>query len=409
MDIPAPTAIHGVNPKVGVDPPDVIISPPAAANNVGPQQTTAASATGSSPVRFGWRDVGGTDLHMLMLHREIKSRRVSGRRQSVDEYTRTETEILDVMRAEAQAFLDGDIKALASHWVHDAKTTRMVAWAQIGIKVMHGWDDVLAQAKTGLERYPPSGPRKFEDCLRWENVSITQCGDMAWVLYDQTGISSDPAFRISGLQHELKIFHRVDGTWKIACMVLLKPGFEHVDTPLIHVGADGRIIWMNAGARTRMVEHPGLKISAGKLRARHRDHDDKLQRALERVMRALETQVDPRSEIYESQPVALGESDEGVLEYCWVFPEDGRICISFDDQIRTEKRLAMAEEIYSLSPAQCRLARLLIEGHELAAAADVLDVSINTVRTQLHRMLDKTGVRRISSLVRVLLSVELPS
>ncbi|WP_068115774.1 LuxR C-terminal-related transcriptional regulator [Tropicimonas marinistellae] len=320
-----------------------------------------------------------------------------------------EEEILAVMRAEAQAFLDGDIDALASHWVQTEDTARMVAWAQVGTKVIRGWEDVLAQAKAGFERHPPSGPRRLEDCLRWENFTVVIGTDMAWVLYDQTGMSNDQKFRISGLQHELKIFHRVDGQWKIACMALLKPGFEHVDTPRIQVNTEGRVVWMNSGARSRMQEQTGLVIAAGKLRARKRSYDAKLQKALSRVARALETQVDPRSEIYESLPVGLGESDDGILLYCWVFPEDGRIFVSFDDQMRTNKRLDMAEAIYGLSPAQCRLAHLLIEGHELSAAADSLDVSINTVRTQLQRMFDKTGVRKIQSLVRVLLSVDAPS
>lgn len=320
-----------------------------------------------------------------------------------------EEEILAVMRAEAQAFLDGDIDALANNWVQTEDTARMVAWAQVGTKVMRGWEEVLAQAKAGLERYPPSAPRKFEDCLRWENVTVVTGTDMAWVLYDQTGISNDNAFRVSGLQHELKVFQRVDGRWKIACMALLKPGFEHVDTPLIHVNADGRVMWLNEGARARMNDQTGLVIGAGKLRAERRSYDAYLQKAMSRVARALETQVDPRSEIYESLPVGLGESDDGILQYCWVFPEDGRIFVSFDDQMRTDKRLDLAEAIYGLSPAQCRLARLLIEGHELSAAADILDVSINTVRTQLQRMFDKTGVRKIPALVRVLLSVEAPA
>ena len=313
------------------------------------------------------------------------------------------------MRAEAQAFLDGDIVELATHWVQTEDTSRMVAWAQVGTKVIRGWEDVLAQATAGLERHPPSGPRNFDDCLRWENLTIVTGTDMAWVLYDQTGISNDDAFRVSGLQHELKIFQSVDGRWKIACMALLKPGFEHVDTPLIQVHTEGRVIWLNTGARARMKNHAGLVNGAGRLRARHRSYDASLQKAMSRVARALETQVDPRSEIYQSLPEGLGESDHGVLQYCWVFPEDGRIFVSFDDQIRTDKRLDMAEEIYGLSPAQCRLARLLIEGHELSAAADKLDVSINTVRTQLQRMFDKTGVRKIPSLVRVLLSVDAPS
>jgi DNA-binding CsgD family transcriptional regulator len=53
-----------------------------------------------------------------------------------------------------------------------------------------------------------------------------------------------------------------------------------------------------------------------------------------------------------------------------------------------------------------RLARLIVEGHELAAASGLLGVSVNTLRTQLQRMFDKTGQRSRAALVRALLSAE---
>ena len=73
------------------------------------------------------------------------------------------------------------------------------------------------------------------------------------------------------------------------------------------------------------------------------------------------------------------------------------------------RRVELAAEIYGLSPAQIRLARLIVDGHDLAAAADALGVSVNTLRTQLQRIFDKTGVRSQSALVRALLSAEAPA
>ena len=47
--------------------------------------------------------------------------------------------------------------------------------------------------------------------------------------------------------------------------------------------------------------------------------------------------------------------------------------------------------------------------HDLSAAAGKLGVSINTVRTHLQRMFDKTGVHTQSALVGLLLSAEAPT
>lgn len=52
-----------------------------------------------------------------------------------------------------------------------------------------------------------------------------------------------------------------------------------------------------------------------------------------------------------------------------------------------------ARAVYGLSPAQTRLAHLIVDGQNLNEAAEVYQVSVNTLRTQLQRMFDKTGVR----------------
>ena len=82
--------------------------------------------------------------------------------------------------------------------------------------------------------------------------------------------------------------------------------------------------------------------------------------------------------------------------------------MSFDDAETLARRITGAQEVYGLSPAQVRLARLIVDGHDLASASELLAVSVNTVRTQLQRIFDKTGVRSQAALVRSLLSADVP-
>lgn len=105
----------------------------------------------------------------------------------------------------------------------------------------------------------------------------------------------------------------------------------------------------------------------------------------------------------------LGEDPTGVPMHCWVHLEDGKALVSFDDAETIARRIDQAREIYGLSPAQIKLARLIVDGHDLASAAERLTVSTNTLRTQLQRIFDKTGVRSQAALVRSLLSVEAPN
>ena len=52
---------------------------------------------------------------------------------------------------------------------------------------------------------------------------------------------------------------------------------------------------------------------------------------------------------------------------------------------------------------------LLALGHDPAAASEKLGVTVNTIRTHLKRMFDRTGTHSQSALVSTLLSAEAPT
>jgi DNA-binding CsgD family transcriptional regulator len=58
---------------------------------------------------------------------------------------------------------------------------------------------------------------------------------------------------------------------------------------------------------------------------------------------------------------------------------------------------------YGLTPAEARLAALLMDGRSLEEAAEQLELSRHTVRSQVKRIFSKTETRRQSELVRLLL------
>ena len=61
--------------------------------------------------------------------------------------------------------------------------------------------------------------------------------------------------------------------------------------------------------------------------------------------------------------------------------------------------------MFGLSAAQQRLAAEIVRGHTLPIAASALGISVNTARTHLNRIFDKTGVHSQAALVRNLYSV----
>ncbi|HEY1708515.1 MAG TPA: helix-turn-helix transcriptional regulator [Rhizomicrobium sp.] len=59
--------------------------------------------------------------------------------------------------------------------------------------------------------------------------------------------------------------------------------------------------------------------------------------------------------------------------------------------------------LFGLTPAETRLAAALLDGATTAEAAERFGVSINTVHVQLARIFDKTGTKRQTELMRLLM------
>ncbi|MBV8658281.1 MAG: hypothetical protein JO142_10700 [Burkholderiales bacterium] len=64
--------------------------------------------------------------------------------------------------------------------------------------------------------------------------------------------------------------------------------------------------------------------------------------------------------------------------------------------------LEILTALYGLSPAECRLAGLLLEGYTPSESAERLDVQVSTVRTQLKSIFWKTGTHRQGELLKLL-------
>jgi DNA-binding CsgD family transcriptional regulator len=64
---------------------------------------------------------------------------------------------------------------------------------------------------------------------------------------------------------------------------------------------------------------------------------------------------------------------------------------------------ARLSDLYGLTRAESRLAAKLAQGRSLEEAASMLNITIETARSYSKRVLSKTGAKRQSELVRLLL------
>jgi DNA-binding CsgD family transcriptional regulator len=74
-----------------------------------------------------------------------------------------------------------------------------------------------------------------------------------------------------------------------------------------------------------------------------------------------------------------------------------------DPERETQTDPELFRHLYGLTPAEARFAVRLLSGEGVEEAADRLQITINTARTHVRHVLEKTGTHRISDLVRVLL------
>lgn len=317
--------------------------------------------------------------------------------------------IIATIEAECAAYLAKDFALYETFWVREPYACRWIWHADIGMVLNRGWEEEGRMIREGMQRYPAP----IADDIRRDWLDFLIGGDLAWVTFEQYSAAQGDPFQITGLQHEMRVMQRCDGRWLIACVCGLKPWSEVAHCPVVRVDDKGRVLWLNAPARQSLADHPGLTLSGGRLRAKNRATGRALQAAVDWASGSLDygqrrAFLRERASTGGALPVLDAGDGEAARILCWVQPTDGMVLVTFDDAAMLDQRILAASVVFALSPAQQRLARKLLEGNDLAATAKVLSVSVNTARTQLQRIFDKTGVHNQAALVRVLLSVAPP-
>ena len=74
-----------------------------------------------------------------------------------------------------------------------------------------------------------------------------------------------------------------------------------------------------------------------------------------------------------------------------------------DPEVREETDADLLSLFYDLSHAEARVASLLVHGKSVKEVSEGLQVSLNTARTHLKRIFEKTGTRRQAELMQLIL------
>lgn len=86
-------------------------------------------------------------------------------------------------------------------------------------------------------------------------------------------------------------------------------------------------------------------------------------------------------------------------------PKPCAMVILSDPDFKPFSRSALLRFTYGLSPSECRITKLLAEGHTISEAAEMLGRTEESTRFQLKSIFRKTDTRRQTDLLKLILSL----
>lgn len=191
----------------------------------------------------------------------------------------------------------------------------------------------------------------------------------------------------------------------------LKLGLTALDSlPDAVVVADKlmRIALQNRRAEALFREGTRVSVSAGKIRARHVDDQRLLERAVEQ---AIESSVGSLLHLSNGNAYplfcrVLRAADNNSVRGSELKPRKLALVI-FKDTALTKEQVRAIAGVFNLTAAEVRIAELLASGVRPQEISMALGVSLNTVRTHLKQVFQKTGTHRQSELLALFKSAAL--
>lgn len=172
------------------------------------------------------------------------------------------------------------------------------------------------------------------------------------------------------------------------------------------------VLQLNPVAREILDSNDGLKLVGGRLEATYPSDNRELSRLVrDAFQRARQGSNDPGHAAALSVSRPSGQVNLGVVVELIPFQDrvEGKgqptVVVYVRDAVGKSlvSNLATAQ-LYNLTPAESALALELANGLSLEEASEALNIRRNTARAHLRAIFSKTGVRRQTELVRILLN-----
>jgi len=188
---------------------------------------------------------------------------------------------------------------------------------------------------------------------------------------------------------------------------------DRLSQAVFFIDRNGRIVWQNERAGRLLDQRDGFVLGDGGLRALSLSTNTELQRLTSSAVQAIERPKErPGGMMVISRP-SLKRSYQVLIAPLPKVPEMFSEAAVFNDRphavifvVDPEDEPAPSTEVlstlYSLTPAEARLAKALASGSPLKVYAERYHLSIHYVRWLLKQIEGKTDTRRIGDLTRLL-------
>lgn len=169
----------------------------------------------------------------------------------------------------------------------------------------------------------------------------------------------------------------------------------------------GSVLRVNPVAQNILASGDGLKLVGGRLEATYPSDNRELQRLI-RAAFAQDTvkSADAMSVTRPSGQVNLGLVVEPIPSLDWADEKGKPAALVYirDAASKSQASEVVTKQLFNLTKAETALAMELANGLSLEEAAETLNIRRNTARAHLRSIFSKTGVRRQTELVRILLN-----
>ena len=188
----------------------------------------------------------------------------------------------------------------------------------------------------------------------------------------------------------------------------METALNMLTTGVILLGARGEVLLMNSAAEQILNSRDGLLLEHRKLTAAVYAESTRIQALIGAAVKtgggsglsAGGTILISREK---GRPISVTVAP--LHEFSTSFSRQPVAVLFISDPDRNpELPVDLLQRCYGLTPAEARLALVLLEGHSLKAAADSCGVTHNTAKSQLKSVFLKTEVQRQGELIRLLLN-----